>query len=210
MDRRQGRLQARLRHDRCPFGAAAAHWRSPVPVTLAPAGIGVDAAGVTYRRSAAYALLLSSLVTAGCGGGGAAVRSGADGLGPVLDDIATRAGTAANDGARVGTREVPAAPTLFQQVNARARTLVAPYLNDLDAAAADRLIERSCELRDVALPLVETIRNPDRAVEQAVTFAASQLEQPLEKRAQELATSLVEAGSSTEGVELLASAAVCG
>ncbi len=177
---------------------------------LAPAGIGVDAAGVTSRRSAAYALLLSSLVTAGCGGTGAAVRSSAGGLGRVSDDIAARAGTAADDGARVGTLAVPAAPNQFQQVNARARSLVAPYLNDLDVAAAERLIERSCELRDVALPLVGTIRNPDRAVEQAVSFAASQLELPLEKRAQELATSLVEAGSSTEVVELLAGAAVCG
>ena len=140
-----------------------------------------------------------------CGGGGSAARSGVDDLARVFDDIAVRADTAADDGARIGARQVPPAPPLFERVQTRARALAAPHLSGLDAAAAARLFSRACALRDAALPVVATARDP----EQAVAYAASQLSVPVEKEVSDLATSLVEAGSGTEIVELLAGAAVC-
>lgn len=160
---------------------------------------------MTCRPGAASALLVSCLLSAGCGG---LARSG-DNLAQVYDDLASRAASAADNGALLGERALPPNPTLFQQVNARAGALVRPYLDGFDSAAAERIIDRGCEVHDAALPLMATLQNPESAVEQAATYAVSQLEQPLEIQAKQLATSLVEAGSRREAAELLAVAAVC-
>jgi len=71
-------------------------------------------------------------------------------------------------------------------------------------------VERAYALRDAALPLIATVRDPDTALQQAAGYLAGQLEQPLEVRARDLARDLLAAGSAQDVVELLASAAVCG
>lgn len=151
-------------------------------------------------------LLLVLLALGACRSSGGAV----DDFGRFVQGLSAKAGDAADNGAVVLGRQVPASPLLSQQAVARTDAVALTHLTGFDPGTAQRIVARACLIRDNAVSLIEAAVEPARAVELAAEVAVGQLELGPEQKARELAKALAEANSTLETVDLLVNAAFCG